>query len=665
MSTLEALDVVRSRVLSRYTMLFLQTWEEERWETELAELALEIERGLVTWSSTAGPQPPLGAASHKGDVSSFLGEIVAYPDAHIFLLKDFHPFLEDADVVRRLRDLVPILTAQEKTLLFLGPVTEVPVELQGEAVRMSLPLPGLEEMREELSFVLADREQLGLSSLAFADGEQERLLKAVLGLTAREGRKALARALLGRDEIDDDVFKQLVSEKKHLVQGSDLLEFHDLDEGIADVGGLEGLKEWIGQRAEAFSTKAQDLGIPTPKGVFLLGVQGCGKSLISRAIARSLSFPLVRLDVSNLLAADQGASEQNMRYVLNLMETIAPAVLWIDEIDKGFSGSSEQTQETTMTRLLGRFLTWMQEHRSQVFVVATANSIHRLPPEMLRRGRFDELFFVNLPNFHERKPIFEIHLQKRGWNHDKYDVQQLAKDTEGYSGAEIEQIVVTAMVECYGRGRVLTQQDLDHAREETVPLSVTMEEQIFELREWARDRCRPATPDSRVIQMLEEEHGEGEDLNFDVGLDGEGSELEQWVVLAEHGQIPAAIVEYIRSHEERSFPQLLDDFSQFVETSGDQGLALRSDPNVVLWYGIPQKLASTLVKLVSARKLFLQPAGAEHHVAGEAPGELPMLDRLPEERADRPRWFPVVISDVVPEGGTGRFGRVSRMALNR
>ena len=354
-----------------------------------------------------------------------------------------------------------------------------------------------------------------------------------------------------------------------------------------------------------------------------------------------------------------------MRYVLNLMETIAPAVLWIDEIDKGFSGSSEQTQETTMTRLLGRFLTWMQEHRSQVFVVATANSIHRLPPEMLRRGRFDELFFVNLPNFHERKPIFEIHLQKRGWNHDKYDVQQLAKDTEGYSGAEIEQIVVTAMVECYGRGRVLTQQDLDHAREETVPLSVTMEEQIFELREWARDRCRPATPDSRVIQMLEEEHGEGEDLNFDVGLDGEGSELEQWVVLAEHGQIPAAIVEYIRSHEERSFPQLLDDFSQFVETSGDQGLALRSDPNVVLWYGIPQKLASTLVKLVSARKLFLQPAGAEHHVAGEAPGELPMLDRLPEERADRPRWFPVVISDVVPEGGTGRFGRVSRMALNR
>ena len=665
MSTLEALDVVRSRILSRYTMLFLQTWEEERWETEFAELGLEIERGLVTWSSTAGPQPPLGNTSLDGDVSSFLDEIAGYPDSHIFLLKDFHPFLENFDVVRRLRDLVPTLTAQKKTVLFLGPVTDVPVELQSEAVSMSLPLPGLEEMREELSYVIADRKQLGESHLSFAEGEEERLLKAVLGLTAREGRKALARALLGREQIDDDVFKQLVSEKKHLVQGSDLLEFHDLDEGVADVGGLDGLKEWIEQRAEAFTAKAQDLGIPTPKGVFLLGVQGCGKSLISRAIARSLSFPLVRLDVSNLLAADQGASEQNMRYVLSLVETIAPAVLWIDEIDKGFSGSSEQTQETTMTRLLGRFLTWMQEHRSQVFVVATANSIHRLPPEMLRRGRFDELFFVNLPNFHERKPIFEIHLQKRGWNPTKYDVQQLAKDTEGYSGAEIEQIVVTAMVECYGQGRVLTQQDLERSRDETVPLSVTMEEQIFELREWARDRCRPATPDSRVIQMLEEEHGEGEDLNFDADLESAKGELKEWLMLAEHGQIPAAIVEFVRSHGECTFAQLAEEFSQFVETSGDQGLALRSDPNVVLWYGVPQKFASTLVKLVSARKLYLHPAGADHLRAEQAPGGLPMLDRLLEERADRPYWLPVVISDVVPEGGAGRYGRISRMALNR
>ena len=665
MSTAEALEVLRSRVLSRYTMLFLRTWEEERWESELSEMSLEIERGLVAWSATTGPQPPIGDDPDVSDIGTFLADVVSYPPDHLFLLKDFHPYLDDPAVVRRLRDLVPVLTAENKTLLFLGPVCEVPIELQTEAVKMDLPLPGLEEMRERLEIVLAERRRAGQADLAIEAAAEERLLKAVLGLTAREGHKALARALLGRDEIDDEVFLQLVSEKKHLVQGSELLEFHDLDEGLADVGGLDGLKDWVRQRAEAFSSRAQEQGIPTPKGVFLLGVQGCGKSLISRAIARLLSFPLVRLDVSNLLAADQGQSEQNMRYVLNLIETIAPAVLWIDEIDKGFSGSGEAAQETTMTRLLGRFLTWMQEHRSHVFVVATANSIHRLPPEMLRRGRFDELFFVNLPNFHERKPIFDIHLKKRGWKPEKYDLQELARQTEGYSGAEIEQIVVTAMVECFNQGRVLTQKDLEYARDETVPLSVTMEEKIFELREWARDRCRAATPDSRVIQMLEEEHGEGEDLKFDADLDAEEETGQEWLALAEHGQVPAALVEYVRSCDEVTFAELVRDFGPFVETRGEQGLALRSDPNVVLWSGIPAELATTLVKLVSARKLFLQPAPVEHLRPETAPGELPMIDRLPEERMNRPMWLPVVIGSVAPEGGAGRLGRVTRMALSR
>ena len=664
MNTSEALDTLRSRVLSHYTMLFLKTWEEERWEGELSGLALEIERGLVTWSSTSGWQPAIGNSSVAESPASFLDDIVAYPSEHVFLLKDFHPFLDDPAVVRRLRDLVPTLTEQQKTLLFVGPVCRIPVELQSEAVAMELPLPDLEEMREQLAGVFLERRESGEPTLEFDTESEERLLKAVLGLTAREGRKALARALLGRDEVDDDLFRQLVSEKKHLVQGSDLLEFHDLDEGLGDVGGLDGLKDWITQRANAFSTRAQEQGVPTPKGVFLLGVQGCGKSLISRAIAGLLSFPLVRLDVSNLLAADQGQSEQNMRHGLNLVETIAPAVLWIDEIDKGFAGGGEVSQETTMTRLLGRFLTWMQEHRSQVFVVATANSIHRLPPEMLRRGRFDELFFVNLPNFHERKPIFDIHLSKRGWKPEKFDVEELSRKTEGYSGAEIEQIVVTAMVECYNQGRVLTQSDLQNAREETVPLSVTMEEQIFELREWARDRCRPATPDSRVVQMLEEEHGHSEEATFEAAADGDDGEGE-WLGLAEHGQVAAALVEYVRRRDEVTFAELLSDFAPFIETTGQQGLALRSDPNIVLWYGIPAELASTLAKLVSSRKLYLHPARVDQLRAENAPGDLPMIDRLPDERVERPMWLPVVIGDVSPEGGAGRFGRVARMALNR
>src|SRR6185295_11678457 len=283
---------------------------------------------------------------------------------------------------------------------------------------------------------------------------EEKLLKAVLGLTAREARKALQLALSGREQFDDEVFKTLVAEKRHLVQGSDLLEFYDLEEGVKDVGGLEILKEWLEQRSEAFTERAREQGIPIPKGVLLLGIQGCGKSLTARAAARLLSFPLVRLDVANLLAGDRGSSERNMRNVLRLMETIAPAVLWLDEVEKGFAGvggdGDNSGGDATMSRIMGGFLTWMEARKAAVFVVATANSVANLPPEMLRRGRFDELFFVDLPNYHERKHIFAIHLSKRGWKPEKYDLSKLSNKTEGYSGAEIEQIVVSAMIDAYG-----------------------------------------------------------------------------------------------------------------------------------------------------------------------------------------------------------------------
>ena len=509
MTTSDALDQIRSRILSRYTLLFLKTWEEERWETELAELALEIERGLVVWTVTDGPQPPSGNnGQERGDPLAFLEQIEAYPADHLFLIKDFHPYLSDPHVVRKLRDLTAKLGEQHKTLLFIGPIVEIPVDLQKEAFEFDMPLPGIEEMRSELASVLEQIEASGESVSELSPEFEEKLLKAVMGLTAREARKALLLALSGKDQLDDDVFKTLVAEKRHLVQGSDLLEFYDLDEGVKDVGGLEVLKEWLELRAEAFSERAREQGIPMPKGVLLLGIQGCGKSLTARATARLLSFPLVRLDVANLLSSDRGTSERNLRDVLRLMETIAPAVLWLDEIEKGFAGvggDGDKSGDATMSRLMGSFLTWMEARKASVFVVATANSVANLPPEMLRRGRFDELFFVDLPNYHERKHIFAIHLAKRGWKPDKYDVSALSQKTEGYSGAEIEQIVNSAMIDAYGQGRVLAQEDLEKSREQSVPLSITMEEKVFELREWASSRCRRATSDSRVTQMLEEE----------------------------------------------------------------------------------------------------------------------------------------------------------------
>src|SRR5258708_5121256 len=260
MTTSDALDQIQSRILSRYTLLFLKTWEEERWEADLAELALEIERGLVIWTVTEGPQPPPGPgadsrdaerADDRGDPLKFLDQIDAYPAEHLFLIKDFHPYLSDPRVVRKLRDLTTRLGSQKKTLLFIGPVIEIPIDLQKEAFEFDLPLPGIEEIRNELAEAIDQLESSGNKLPEMTPEFEEKLLKAVLGLTAREARKALLLALSGREQLDDEVFKTLVAEKRHLVQGSDLLEFYDLDEGVRDVGGLEVLKEWLEPRAGA------------------------------------------------------------------------------------------------------------------------------------------------------------------------------------------------------------------------------------------------------------------------------------------------------------------------------------------------------------------------------------------------------------------------------
>jgi len=660
MTTSQALDQIRSRILSRYTFLFLKTWEEERWEADLAEVALEIERGLVAWTVTEGPQPPPSPDFvSDGDPLKFLDQIEAYPHEHIFLIKDFHPYLSDPRVVRKLRDLTTRLGEQKKTLLFIGPVVDIPVDLQKEAFEFELPLPGLEELRNELAEALDQIEASGAKPPDVSPEFEEKLLKAVMGLTAREARKALLLSISGREQLDDEVFKALVSEKRHLVQGSDLLEFYDLDEGVKDVGGLEVLKDWLKQRADAFSERAKEQGIPQPKGMLLLGVQGCGKSLTARATARLLSFPLVRLDVANLLSNDRGSSEKNLRSVLRLMETIAPAVLWLDEIEKGFAGGGEGGTDATMARLVGSFLTWMEARKAAVFVVATANSVSGLPPEMLRRGRFDELFFVDLPNYHERQHILSIHLGKRGWKSDKYDLMSLANKSEGYSGAELEQVVVAAMIDAYGQGRVLAQEDLDKARDQLVPLSVTMEEKVFQLREWANSRCRRATSDSRVTQMLEDEQRHAQ------FLEEEEETKEQWMELAEHGQLNAAIGEYLRRCDAAPFCKIQDDFGAFMTTTGEQGLALRADPNIVLWSGMSQELAELLSSLIAQRRIYLHASGVDVYKELGKAVKLPVLEAMTEDKQPRPVWLPTVLRLLPPEGGSGRFARVARIKLSR
>ena len=307
--TTRTLEELQSRIQAHYCVLFLTTYEEERWETELANLALDMRLGLVTWSATEGFRPPLNPeAEILVDPLAVLREVEAYPADHVILLKDFHHSLSSPLVVRKLRDQCGTLRAQNKTLLLMSPEVHVPMELERDVLQLELPLPDIDDLQDVLTDVLKEIAGQTGRTLRVNDEERERLLKTVIGLTSREAGKALMRGIGACNQLDDDVFAALVSEKKTLLRGSDLLEFFDLDAAVKDIGGLDGLKDWLASRASAYSLKARKQGLPLPKGVLLLGVQGCGKSLTARATAKLLSFPLVRLDFAALLSADRAVA---------------------------------------------------------------------------------------------------------------------------------------------------------------------------------------------------------------------------------------------------------------------------------------------------------------------------------------------------------------------
>ena len=564
-----------------------------------------------------------------------------------------------------MRDLLPDLIAQRKTLLLFGPVLNVPVELEKDSVRIELPLPAYEDLREEFDQTILEIRGADSNALPLSSDNEDRLIKAVMGLTAQEARKAWQRALRGRNKLDDDVFTMLISEKRTLASGSDLLEFYDLDENVSDIGGLDQLKDWMSKRSEAYSPRAREQGVPLPKGMLLLGVQGCGKSLTARATARLLSFPLMRLDIAALLGAQRGESEKNMRSVLSLVESIAPAVLWLDEIEKGFAGvegDGAGAADATMLRLVGTFLTWMAEIQKPIFVVATANSVENLPPEMLRRGRFDELFFVDLPNFEERKHILGIHLKKRGWKTDQFDLDDLARRSEGFSGAELEQIVVTALIDAFGNGRVLSQEELERAWRTTVPLSVTMEDKIFALRNWAQDRCRRATSDSRVTAMLEAEQ-RNDSTRVPIDDDDDSAPLPPWAQLASSGQLKAGIVEFVRKEGDVLFPSLVDAMAPYMDVKGDQGLAVRSNPNTVLWAGMSQPLCELICELVSSKRLYIHPTDLERYKSIQKGVRLPILKEPTDEKIPRAAWLASSLRTSPHSVHSARLSRIGRMKL--
>lgn len=489
----ELLARIPQLVAARYPLIWVQSPEEDRVERGIAKLAAAQGTDLFRWRSTTGLQQGLGPdAVLFPDTRSMLDcleQVAVVRAPAIFLFEDCAAQLQDLGVVRRLRDLEPDLEQRKQALVFVSHTALVPQELEKDIAVLDAPLPD----RKEIGRLL--QKLVNSQSIAVPVDRFEQFVTASLGLTEKEIKRAYARMLLEGRRFEDKDVGALLDEKARMLRRSRFLEFIKPEMGMSQVGGLENLKTWLNERTPSFSDRARAYGLPEPKGLFLLGVQGCGKSLSAKAVADLWHLPLLRLDVAALFA---GRAEEGLRDTIAIAESLAPVVLWIDEIEKGFLGDAGGG------RVFGTFLTWMQEKQKPVFVVATANDVRALPPELLRKGRFDEIFFVDLPNVHERLQILEIHLRRKGRNPDDFDMLAIAEETERYSGAELEQLVVAALFRGFSAGREISQADLTRVARDTIPLAVTMDDRLKELREWARPRARPASVDTRRVAFFKD-----------------------------------------------------------------------------------------------------------------------------------------------------------------
>ena len=470
---------------SRYPILYVPTTEEERLEYTI-KVAIKdsiSNRGIYTWDfidGYTGNPNDNGFGSRNPLQALDLIEKLTSENSAIFLLKDFHLFLNDISVSRKLKNLVRAMRNNNKTIVIVAPEIVIPDSLKELITVLEFKLPQPLEIRKELIRV---QESLGH---ILPENSLDILVRSCQGLSLDRIRKVLSKIIATYKEINIESLDIIFTEKKQIISQTKILEFCTVTEKISDIGGLENLKKWLQKRAGALSERAELYGLPCPRGLFLVGVQGTGKSLTAKAIANEWGLPLLRLDVGKLFGGIIGESESKMRQMIQLSEAISPCILWIDEIDKAFAGSDSKGDSGTTNRVLATFITWLSEKKSPVFVVATANNINSLPSEIIRKGRFDEIFFIGLPNFKERKLIFKVHLSRirpKSW--DSYDVSMLSEMTKKFSGAEIEEVIIEAMHTAFSENREFTFNDVLDAINQFVPLAYTNQEKIDYLEEWA------------------------------------------------------------------------------------------------------------------------------------------------------------------------------------
>jgi hypothetical protein len=501
---MEIADEIETLIRARYPLIYLVTSEETRVRELIQAIAARRQKKAYEWSYSTGLVPAGSSIqSHKArqpatkEPLPALEQVIEQVEPAIYVFNDFHPFLTKSHfaIIRRLKEIALHLKSSYKTIILVSPTLEIPLELEKEVTVLNFPLPTRADLELLLDKILVEVKQLKQVSITLDEGSRERLLQAALGLTLGEAENVFAKIIVRDQRLSAEDVGEVFAQKQQIIRKSGLLEYYAAHETFAQVGGLAVLKGWLQKRSVAFSDEARQFGLPAPKGILLLGVQGCGKSLCAKAVASLWQLPLLRFDMGRMFGSLVGSSEENVRRAIAVAESVAPAILWVDEIDKAFAGSQSSggTDGGTAARVFGTFLTWLSEKSAPVFVVATANEISQLPPELLRKGRFDEIFFVDLPSAEDRAEIFRIHLAKRGRDAGQFDLDQLVAASHEYSGAEIEESIISALYDAFAAREELQTAHVLFALGETVPLARTMDEQIHALRLWSKGRARDAS----------------------------------------------------------------------------------------------------------------------------------------------------------------------------
>jgi SpoVK/Ycf46/Vps4 family AAA+-type ATPase len=494
-------EQIKYLVKARYPLIYVVSSEEERVEKALTRVANDQKTKAVWWSITKGFSQQ-GGADVREPVAA-LNYILEAKESAIYVLRDLHEFMGKHIVKRLLRDIARELRTSNKSCVLLSPIKKIPPEIEKEFAIVDFDMPNVQDiyriMNRLLDKAIGPESKAHAWKLGFQKDEEEKLkiAESALGLTSVEIDNVLAKSLVMARKFDIDVIH---SEKEQIIRKSGILDFMHPGHSFAGVGGLNLLKVWLRKRAKAFTKEARAFGLPEPRGVLMLGIPGCGKSLMAKAVASLWRLPLVRLDVGKVMGSLVGSSEEGMRNAIKTAEAVAPCILWLDELEKGLAGSqsSGASDGGTTARVFGTFITWLQEKESAVFVIGTANNVKMLPPELLRKGRFDEIFFVDLPAAKERGSIFEIHIRNRNRDPAHFDIERLVDETDGYSGSEIEQVVISALYDAYDKDDELNDMYLFEAVKETVPLSRTMQEDIASMRDWAKSRARLASQSAEL-----------------------------------------------------------------------------------------------------------------------------------------------------------------------